>query len=140
MTIACCWAWLCGWSTAYGFRASLLDGNRDLSGGGVDGVFDEFLDDGSGSFDDLAGGDLGGAAREVPKFLRWGHGELLGESLVGSLPSGWKRAYSGVRFWRWWVSQGNRPSGSQDLMYPPRSAGAGFAFPSALALRMAVAR
>ena len=75
MTIACCWAWLCGWSTAYGFRASLLDGNRDLSGGGVDGVFDEFLDDGSGSFDDLAGGDLGGAAREVPKFLRWGHGE-----------------------------------------------------------------
>ena len=33
-----------------------------------------------------------------------------------------------ARFWRWWVSQGKRPSGSHDLMYPPRSAGGGFAF------------
>ena len=86
---------------------------------------------------------------------RWADGKLLGnatDSCTGatqrplasphwhSVPWGWNRAYSGVRFWRWWVSQGNWPSGSQDLMYPPRSAGAGFAFPSALALRMAVAR
>ena len=86
---------------------------------------------------------------------RWTSSKLLGnatDSCTGatqrplasphwhSVPLGWNRAYSGVRFWRWWVSQGNWPSGSQDLMYPPRSAGAGFAFPSALALRMAVAR
>ena len=29
-------------------------------GTGVDGVFDQFLDDGSGAFDDFAGGDLSG--------------------------------------------------------------------------------
>ena len=33
-----------------------------------------------------------------PKFLRWSHGEPLGESLVASVPLGWKRVYSGVRF------------------------------------------
>ena len=79
-------------------------------------------------------------AGACPRSLRWGHGGPLGESWVASLPWGWNRAYSGVWFWRWWVSQGNWPSGSHDLMYPPRSAGAGFAFRSALALRMAVAR
>ena len=46
-----------------------------------------------------------------------------------SVPLGWNRAYSGVWFWRWWVSQGNWPSGSQDLMYPPRSAGCWVCFP-----------
>ena len=86
---------------------------------------------------------------------RWASGKLLGDALNScagatqgplssprwhSVPWVWKRAYSGVWFWRWWVSQGNRPSGSQDLMYPPRSAGGGFVFPSALAFRMAVAR
>ena len=79
-------------------------------------------------------------SRECLRFLRWSHGEPLSESWVASLPLGWKRAYNGVRFWRWWVSQGNRPSGIQDLMYPPRFAGGGFPFRSALALRMAVAR
>ena len=86
---------------------------------------------------------------------RWASGKFLGnatDSCAGttlgplssphwhSVPLGWNRAYSGVWFWRWWVSQGNWPSGSQDLMYPPRSAGGGFVFRSALALRMAVAR
>ena len=79
-------------------------------------------------------------SRECHRFLRLGHARPLIESWVASVPRVRKLAYSGVRFWRWWVSQGNWPSGSQDLMYPPRSAGAGFAFPSALALRMAVAR
>ena len=41
-----------------GSVAALLDGDEDLRGTGVDGVFDQFLDDGRGSFDDLAGGDL----------------------------------------------------------------------------------
>ena len=79
-------------------------------------------------------------SRECHRFLRWRHAGALSESWVASLPLGWKRAYNGVRFWRWWVSQGNWPSGSHDLMYPPRSVGGGFAFRSALALRMAVAR
>ena len=35
----------------------------------------------------------GGAARVVPRFLRWGHGGAL-ESWVVS-PRGWNRAYSG---------------------------------------------
>ena len=35
----------------------------DLSCAGVDGVLGEFLDDGGGSFDDLAGGDLRGDVR-----------------------------------------------------------------------------
>ena len=34
----------------------------------------------------------------VPRFLRWGHAEPLSESWVASLPLGWNRAYSGVRF------------------------------------------
>ena len=43
-----------------GSRAALFDGDRDLGGAGVDGVFDEFLDDVGGTFEDLAGGDLSG--------------------------------------------------------------------------------
>ena len=43
-----------------GSRAALFDGHRDLRGAHVDGVFDQFLDDGGGSFDDLTGGDLRG--------------------------------------------------------------------------------
>ena len=38
----------------------MLNGDRDLSAAGVNGVFDELLDDGGGSFDDLAGRDLRG--------------------------------------------------------------------------------
>ena len=106
--------------------------------------------------DPVAGTELrcGHGATPIPGD-RWADGKLLGnatDSCTGatqrplasphwhSVPLGWNRAYSGVRFWRWWVSQGNWPSGSHDLMYPPRSAGGGFAFRSALALRMAVAR
>ena len=76
----------------------------------------------------------------MPQILALGARRAPYRVLTGFVPCGWNRAYSGVRFWRWWVSQGNWPSGSQDLMYPPRSVGAGFAFRSALALRMAVAR
>ena len=43
-----------------GSGAALLDGDRDLVGVGVEGIFDEFLDDGGRSFDDFTGGDLGG--------------------------------------------------------------------------------
>ena len=41
-----------------GLEPGLFDADGDLVGAGVDGVFDELLDDGGGAFDDLAGGDL----------------------------------------------------------------------------------
>ena len=37
--------------------AAVFDLDRDIGCAGVDGVFDEFLDDGCGAFDDFAGGD-----------------------------------------------------------------------------------
>ena len=40
------------------FGAALLDLDIDAPAAGIDGVFEQFLDDAGGSFDDLAGGDL----------------------------------------------------------------------------------
>ena len=40
------------------FASALLDGDADAGRTGVNGIFDEFLDDGGGAFDDFAGGDL----------------------------------------------------------------------------------
>ena len=37
--------------------AAVFDLDRDVGRAGIDGVFDQFLDDGSGPFDDFAGGD-----------------------------------------------------------------------------------
>ena len=38
--------------------AAAFDLDADARGAGVEGVFEEFLDDGGGAFDDFAGGDL----------------------------------------------------------------------------------
>jgi len=45
---------------ADGGSAAAADHDLDLAGGGVEGVFDQLLDDGGGTLDDLAGGDLAG--------------------------------------------------------------------------------
>lgn len=41
-------------------NSAALDTNLDIGGSGVDAVFDEFFRDGSGAFDDFAGGNLAG--------------------------------------------------------------------------------
>ena len=46
----------------------------------------------------LSGHETMANAAECPGSLRLGHGEPLSESWVASLPLGWARAYSGVRF------------------------------------------
>jgi hypothetical protein len=50
------------------------DFDGDAGGLGVEGVFDQFLDDGSGAFDDFAGGDLVGDlfGEESDAVHRWG--------------------------------------------------------------------
>jgi hypothetical protein len=37
---------------------AVFDGDGEAGSVGVEGVFEEFLDDGGGAFDDLAGGDF----------------------------------------------------------------------------------
>ena len=44
--------------SARGARVLRTDVDGDLAGAGVEAVLDQFLDDGCGALDDLAGGDL----------------------------------------------------------------------------------
>ena len=47
--------------------AALFDHDVDATGTGVEGIVEEFADDGGGAFDDLAGGDLAADfRREAP--------------------------------------------------------------------------
>ena len=66
--------------------AAKLDGHRDASGAGVDGVFDQLLDDRRRALDDLAGGDLVGELDREAMNLRHGY-VSVSKSLRAFVPS-----------------------------------------------------